>query len=456
MRNAENEITFSDVHLGLYRDALALRTMPGVEGDRRAYVAPRGSGKSTCLFVITTLWLACHHPTFVTAFSASSTQANDHLHRVRGELFENRLIQIDYPDACKPATNRAGRAIADSGAMLYMANGFCFSARGVDTEVLGLVDPLNRRPQIIWLDDVEGGEGKYSVFQAGKRLRVITDTILPMNDRAHVRMVGTVTVPGGIVHQLINTVTTNEPPAEWIVEERFRVTYFPPIVCRLDGTERSCWPGKWSIGWLQKIRGTRAFKKNMANLPAGFDGTYWSDDDITYGDVPAITRRVLFIDGSVTSKPTSDDTGIAIIGYSPTDGRCLVEYAEGVQLTGGPLRNHLAKVIKKHPGRIAGIVVEVNQGGDLWVETLSPLGLKVITTWSGEPKHVRMASGLDLYQKPRPLVVHARKFPKLEAQMIGYPIGVHDDVADVVCIGVLAFLKPVKGRTVGASVESYR
>jgi phage terminase large subunit-like protein len=113
-------------------------------------------------------------------------------------------------------------------------------------------------------------------------------------------------------------------------------------------------------------------------------------------------------------------------------------------------------VIKKHPGRIAGIVVEVNQGGDLWVETLSPLGLKVITTWSGEPKHVRMASGLDLYQKPRPLVVHARKFPKLEAQMIGYPIGVHDDVADVVCIGVLAFLKPVKGRTVGASVESYR
>jgi hypothetical protein len=459
LRSPEGLITFGDVHFGLYRDALKMRTPAGIEGDRRAYIAPRGSGKSTSLYVITTLWIACHHPTFVAAFSDTGTQAEDHLRAVRAEFAGNKLIKEDYPDACTPVTNARGNAIADSAAMLYTRSGFCFSARGIDTGVLGLVDPLNRRPGIIYLDDIEGAEGaRYSLYQAEQRLRTVVDGILPMNDRAHVRLVGTVTIPGGIMHQLVNTVITKDKPESWIVEERFKVTYFPPVVTLSGGQERSIWPGRWPMHHLQAIRRTRSFAKNFLNQPLGADGGYWTEDDITYGDVPAITRRALFVDGIVKEqKTTPDRTGIAIIGYSPTDGRCLVEHASGIMLTGGNLRRHLAKLIARHPRMIHGIVVETNQGGDLWLEILGPLGLKVITRHSSDSKSERLALALDQYQKPRPLVVHADVFPAAEVEMLGYPKYATDDVADAIAQGALFFLKPKsRKRPARATVSSYR
>lgn len=449
LKNDDGEITFSDVHLGLYRDALDLRTMASVGGDRRGYAAPRNSGKSTTMWIITPLWLACHHPTFIAAFSDTGTQSEEHLRTIAVELTTNRLLREDYPKVCTPITN--------SASMYYAENGFVFIARGIDTGVLGLVDPLNRRPQILLLDDIEGQEGSgYSLYQAGQRLKTITEGILPMNDRARVRVIGTVHLAGGILDDLVRVVTTKDPPAEWITDERFEVTYFEPIITRDDGTERSCWPGKWPVEHLQSIRHTRSYAKAFLNQPLGPDGGYWAEEDITYGEVPAITRRALFVDGIVKErKTTRDRTGIAIVGYSPTDGRCLVEHASGVMLTGGKLRERLARLIARHPRKIHGIVVETNQGGDLWREILGPIGVKVITRDSSDSKAERLALALDQYQKPRPLVVHAEVFPAAEAEMLGFPRYATDDVADAISQGVLYFLKPKPVRRRHATVSAY-
>lgn len=456
LKNADGEITFGDVHLGLYRDALAMREPAGIDGDRRAYVAPRGSGKSTSLFVITVLWLACHHPCFVAAFSDTSTQAEDHLKAVKTELQGNRLLRGDYPDACRPARKPNGMAISDSGAMYFSANGFSFSARGIDTGVLGLVDPLNRRPQVLLLDDVEGAEGSgYSLFQAGQRRETIISGVLPMNDRAHVRMVGTVTIVGGLNHELVNSVTTNDPPAPWITEERFTVTYFPPIPLRPDGTERSLWPGRWPLDHLLSIRHTRSFKKNFANQPAGVEGGYWQDGDIRYGTVPALTRRLLVVDPATTAKRTSDRTGIAVVAFSPTAGKCVVEHAEGVHLTGRRLAAHLAHILRTYPHRIHAVMVETNQGGDLWPEVFGDLPARVITYWSSLGKDERFATALDWYQRPDPLVVHSHEIVPLEAEMYGFPRYATDDIADAVVAGCERFLAPPKRTRVGARVTTY-
>jgi phage terminase large subunit-like protein len=457
IKNHDGKITFSDIHLGLYRDALYLRYPASEGGDRRAYAAPRNSGKSTTVWLITNLWLACHHPCFVAAFSDTGTQATDHLQTLRTVMSDNLLVRLDYPQACHPKLSARGTPVSDTVTMYSAENGFSFSARGMSTGVLGLVDPDNRRPAVILIDDLEGQEGSgYSLYQASQDLMTLTEGILPMNDRAHVRVIGTVHLAGGILDDLVRSVTTNDPPARWLVEERFKVTYFPPIPVKDDGTRRSCWPGKWTIEFLTSIESTRAFAKSFLNQPLGADGDYWTESDITYGDVPAVTRRILVIDPAVTSKRSSDRTGIAIVAYSPTDGRCLIEHAEGIRLTGGPLRNHLAKLIKRHPGKIHGCLVETNQGGDLWVEVLGPLDLRVLTTHADESKEERFALVLDLYQKPRPLVVHAAKFQLLESEMTGFPKYATDDVADAVVTGVIAFLKPTEGRRVSATVESYR
>lgn len=456
LKSDDGEITFSDVHLQLYRDALDLRWRAGVGGDRRGYAAPRGSGKSTTLWTITNLWLACHYPTFVAAFSDTGTQSEDHLKTIKTIMVTNRLLRADYPDACSPMLKPNGMPVSDAGAMYYARNGFCFAARGIDTGVLGLVDPLNRRPQIIMLDDIEGQEGSgYSLYQAGQRLKTITEGILPMNDRAHVRMIGTVHLAGGILDDMVRSVVTKDQPARWIAEERFSVTYFEPIVARPDGSRRSCWPGKWPLRYLESIEFTRSYAKSFLNQPLGADGGYWQESDFTYGTLPTLTRRLICVDPATTAKRTSDRTGIAVVAYSPAEGRVVVEHAEGVTLTGKRLAAHLRRLIGGWPTRIHGLIVEVNQGGDLWAEVFEQIPIRVYARTASESKEVRFARALDQYQKRPSLVLHAERFPLLESEMVSFPKGANDDVADAAVAGILEFLAPRKTVKVSARSVAY-
>jgi hypothetical protein len=448
LKDAEGRITFGDVHLQIYRDALELVRDPGPKESRRAYVAPRGSGKSTTLFLVVPLWAACHgHVRFVAAFSSSATQAQDHLSGLRRELQSNRLLRLDYPALCEPARKNNGTAVADSQALLFTKSSFSFAARGIETEVLGLVDPENRRPDMLLLDDIEGEEGAgYSAYQAKKRLTTLVDGILPMNDRAHVRLVGTVNLPGGILDRLTKSVTEAGEADRWITEERFRVTYFPPLVRRDDGTQRSLWPGRWSTEYLESIQATRAFAKSFANKPVPEDTEYWSPTDFTYGPLPA-ARQLLSIDGAVTTKTSSDFTGLSVVGWVPAAGpdpaRCVVRHAERVKMQGAALRERVFQLLDSFP-EVGAVLVETNQGGDMWREILHGLPVRLLTVHNTEPKTVRAGRLLNLYQMVPPRVVHEKRLLDLEDEMIAFPKGLNDDLVDSVGNGVLRFLRPPK------------
>lgn len=446
LKSPAGEITFGDVHLELYRDALELAAPAGPKESRRAYAAPRGSGKSTTAFLAIPMWVACHHAEatgFVAAFSSSATQAEDHLAGLRRELHTNRLIRADYPDLCEPARKRNGTPIADSQSLMYTKSGFAFSARGIDTGVLGLVDPQNRRPQLLLLDDIEGEEGAgYSAYQASKRLGVLLDGILPMNDRAHVRLIGTTTLAGGVMHQLVKSVTEPGGPAQWIAEERFRTTYFPPLVKTPDGAERSLWPGRWPTAYLQSIRHTRVYAKAFANQPVRADGEYWSAGDFTYGDVDA-ARTVLEIDPAVTDKRTSDYTGLSVVAHQPatadTPPKCAVRHAEQVRLPPAKLRDKVLALLARFP-EVGAVRIEINQGGDTWRSVLHDLPVKLLVHTESAPKPVRAANLLNHYQRGR--VLHAHRHPELEEQMLAYPDTLHDDLIDTVGAAVRYLLTP--------------
>lgn len=446
LKDPEGRITFGDVHLQIYRDALELVGSAGPKESRRAYVAPRGSGKSTTLFLIVPLWAACHRwIRFVAAFSSSATQAQDHLAGLRRELQTNQLLRTDYPELATAARKANGTPVADSQAMLHTQSGFSFAARGIDTEVLGLVDPENRRPDMLLLDDIEGEEGAgYSAYQAKKRLVTLLDGVLPMNDRAHVRLVGTVTLPGGILHQLTKSVTEAGEPQRWITDESFRTTYFAPLVRLDDGTERSLWPGRWSTSYLQSIAATRSYAKNFANRPVPEDAEFWGESDFTYERFPAV-KAYLSVDGAVTTKKTSDFTGLSVVGWTPAIGdrpaRCVVEFAQAVKLQGAALRARVMQILNSFP-QVGAVLVETNQGGDMWHEVLAGLPVRVVTLHNSEPKVVRAGRLLNLYQMIPPRVVHAEPLPALEEQMVAFPHALNDDLVDSVGNAVLRFLKP--------------
>jgi hypothetical protein len=343
--------------------------------------------------------------------------------------------------------------------MLHTSSGFSFAARGIDTEVLGLVDPENRRPDMLLLDDIEGEEGAgYSAYQAKKRLTTLVDGILPMNDRAHVRLVGTVNLPGGILDRLTKSVTESGEPDRWITEEQFKVTYFPPLVRLDDGSQRSLWPGRWSTEYLESISATRAFAKTFANKPVPEDTEYWSPTDFTYGPLPAV-RQLLSIDGAVTTKKSSDFTGLSVVGWVPAAGldpaRCVVRHAERVKLQGAALRERVFQLLDSFP-EVGAVLVETNQGGDMWREILHGLPVRLLTVHNSEPKLVRAGRLLNLYQMVPPRVVHEKRLLDLEDEMVAFPKGLNDDLVDSVGNGVLRFLRPPKKQAPpSASTASY-
>lgn len=132
---------------------------------------------------------------------------------------------------------------------------------------------------------------------------------------------------------------------------------------------------------------------------------------------------------------------------------CEVVDAGQVRLAGEALRAFVLKKLIEHP-RIRVVRVEVNQGGELWGTILHDLPAKLLVHTSNESKEVRFAYALDFYQ--RGLIKHREKMVRLEGQMVGFPKGAYDDIADAVVCGILFFIPPGSiPATFSARSESY-
>lgn len=473
-------ISFADPHLDWYRLARTwVRPVRRPKEWRHAFVAPRHTGKTTIWYLVIPAWAAAHGwAEFVAAFSDSGKNAEIHLATLKHELDTNELLRADFPELCQPGKRPSGASQADNQALFMAANGFVFAARGLDAKNLGM-KVGHTRPDVIILDDIEPEESKYSQYLRDKRLRTIQDAILPLNDWARVVLVGTVTMYSSLIHQTVKA-AHGEEPTEWIKDERFVCHHHDAIVQRPDGTERSTWPAKWSMDYLNSERHTRTYKKNFANDPAGSGGAYWAEDDFTYGDLPGVTRTLLSVDPATTTGTSSDPTGLAVVGWAPsrkvdqaevdtastlaerralkaaaTTGRCVVRKVWAVKLVGEALREHLLKACAEFP-EIRMILVESNQGGEHWHAILHDMPVKVVTVTNSAPKDVRAADLLHHYQMGR--VVHDEKQSAAEEQMIGYPGAANDDMVDAVGTGVFKFIPPASTRKpvkAGVKISTY-
>lgn len=468
--------TFAQCHFEWCRDALRWVAPPEEPKDGRyAYVAPRETGKSTWWFTILPLWAAAHgHKRFAAAFAHAATQSSGHLQTFRNELEQNRLLRRDFPDLCAPARRRSGTAIADSNQMWRSRSGFTFAAKGIGSSSLGLKAD-DARPDLIILDDIEPGEAHYSAYQMGGVLSTVQNVVLPMNLYASVVLVGTVTMAGSIIHQLVRASQaqtakalgtpspTAERPEPWIEEERFLVRHQLPITETPTGEERSIWEQKWPLDFLKSIRHTRSYKLNFANDPIGIDGKYWSEDDIRYGEPDDLSKFGLFIDPAATTNRSSDFTGLAVVGRAPArtlpdltqiPSRACVMWADEVKLTGKALRKKVLDILEQWDD-VDFVYVESNVAGDHWTSILHDLpgGVRLVTRHTNVKKEIRAADALNYYQRLR--VTHAKPLPKAERQMVGFPTAIHDDMVDAVGHGVLHMLKPQKKPRSGVRSRDY-
>lgn len=454
LKDRQGRMSFAEVHYEWAALALSWRE-PSAEPqtNRHAFIAPRETGKSTWWFLILPMWAAAYgHRTFAVAFADTTAQSQTHLGTFKRELETNPLLGADFPELVAPARKRSGHALADRAGMIHQRNGFVLAARGIDSATLGL-KVEERRPDLLIFDDVEPDEASYSPDQAVKRLGTITDAAFPLNIYAAVAMVGTVTMPGSITHQVVKAAQGVEV-ADWISDEKIRCHHHLPIITDPDGTERSMWPEKWPMTWLASVRHTRSFMKNYLNDPMGREGAFWTAEDFTYGSLgERATRWLLTLDPAVTTKGSSDWTGWAIVACDPIGKRVEVAAAGQVKLVGESLRRFVLERLVEWP-RVKAVRVEVNQGGDLWKTVLHSLPVQLLVHHSTEAKETRFAWALDLYQTAGGRVLHRERLRQAEEQMVAFPKAPHDDIADAVVAGVLYFLRT--GRApVPAGTSSY-
>lgn len=454
-----NQMTFSSVHYEWAEQARAwkegLKSEP--EQDRDAFVAPRGTGKSTWWFLILPLWAAAFgYVQFAAAFAHAASQAENHLKTFKHELDHNPLLIHDFPDLCTPLRKPSGVTVADNMGMLRMRNGFVFAARGIDAASLGM-KVGKRRPDLLILDDVEPDEASYSGDQAVKRLGTILDAIFPLNIYARVIMVGTVTMPGSIMHQLVKSAhdALEEGEGVWIKEAHIRAHHHLPIVVDDSGEEVSIWPEKWPLEWLNAKRHTREYAKNYANDPLAREGLYWLREDFrtaTQEDLDGLAHFLLAVDPAVTRSKTSDFTGLAVVGFDPKRRKAIVLEAWGVKLTGVPLREFVANtVLARHP-EVSLIYVETNQGGELWADVFGHIpGVRYRHHTSTVSKEIRFAANLRYWQRGQVLL--ARPLPRLMEEAVAFPNGAYDDVIDAAVAGTDRFL--VGPKKIKSTVSDY-
>lgn len=454
-----NTMTFSRVHYEWAELAREWKNglKPEPEEDRHAFIAPRGMGKSTWWFLILPLWGAAFgHVQFAAAFAHAASQAENHLKTLKHELDHNALLQHDFPDLCTPLRKPSGATVADNMGMLRMRNGFVFAARGIDASSLGM-KVGRRRPDLLILDDVEPDEASYSKDLAVKRLGTILDAVFPLNIYARVVMVGTVTMPGSIMHQLVKSAAgkLEDEEGKWVTEAKIQAHHHHPIVSTDTGDEASVWPEKWPLAWLDSIRHTRQYAKNYANDPMAREGLYWLKEDFRLDDPAAplvCTRTLLAVDPAVTRSKTSDFTGLAVVGYDPVKKKCLVKAAWGVKLTGGPLRTFIMERVLPEFPEIQLIHCETNQGGELWAEVFGHIpGVRYRHHTATVSKEIRFAANLVFWNRDR--VRLAKPIPRLMEEAVAFPHAAFDDVIDAAVAGTDRFLRG--GPKVKESEHSY-
>jgi hypothetical protein len=442
LQNAYGEITLSEFHVDLAEYGKTWIHKPKTPKENRdAFIAPRESGKSTWIFLILPMWAAAHgHVKFIAAFSDAASQAETHLMTFKNELEGNEYLQQDYPELCKPKiVASSGRAMASNSWRIIQSNDFIFDANGIDTNSLGK-KVFGQRPDLIILDDIEKGEKNYSEFQAGQQKNTVFDDIAPMNIYARMIFVGTTTMPNSVMDQFRKySEGYDDIDLNWIKDQNVKVHYYPAILNNDDATERSLWPEKWPIDWLQNQRHLRDFAKNYMNRPVNTDGTFWANEDVQIEELEDYGNTIISIDPAVTKNKISDFTGIAVLSRGiDANGKnnIYVRHAEQVKMSPSEIADRVTSLVETYDAGV--IYVEVNQGGDLWKDVFKNVPAKYRSKTQHLSKQIRAGKALNFYQQKK--VKHVAHFPVLEEQMWSFPKISHEDVLDAVVSGILYFL----------------
>jgi len=168
----------------------------------------------------------------------------------------------------------------------------------------------------------------------------------------------------------------------------------------------------------RRYEGTRLGRQELnAEILGDLPGAIWTQmslDAYRAREAPELRRILVSVDPAVTATEDSDEHGIMVGGIDADQTGYVIEDAS---MRGTPLEwaKRVVSLAKTHGAD--GVVVEVNQGGDMVAHTLRTVApnLNIIEVRASRGKHVRAEPVAALYEQGR--IRHVGQFPELEAQM---------------------------------------
>lgn len=359
---------FAPHHLDFWGWVWSLRR--GVRPPPFVAIWPRGGAKSSSAELGVIAAGALRTRRYVLYVSATQDLADKHIADIARRL-ESDAIARYYPGIGQREISKYGISRGWSGSRLRTRAGLMIDALGLNAAVRGLKSG-DARPDLIVLDDIDHLHDSPATTAA--KIETITSSILPARSTdGAVLAVQNLIAPDSIFSRLAGV---SEHTVDFLAD---RIVSGPhPAVDGLVTEQRegrtvithgrALWQGQDLQACQDAIDtyGLTAFLRESQHEVSEPDGGMFSHIDFRHcdlSDVPELVETIVAVDPAVTDTDQSDSHGIQVDGVAE-DGtiyrlwswerRASPEYALTLAIKQALVHGALR------------IVIETNQGGDLW------------------------------------------------------------------------------------------
>lgn len=344
----------------------AWKVQPGVRSEPFVAIWSRGFGKSTTSETVAVMLGAREQRKYLLYVSETQELADSHLLAIRG-MIESPVLASYYPTFAKPRISKEGHAKGWRHNRLYCGNGFVVDAIGLDTAKRGS-RIMDARPDFIIFDDIDAKGDSPALTQ--KKIDTITTSLLPAGSPdATALFVQNMIIPTGVFAQLAQ-------PTPPFLKKRILSGPFPALQNFSWETDRE---GKimingeptWDGFGLDKCReivdeiGLTAFRSEFQHEYVD-EGSLFAGitfKRINQKDLPALWRKIVAIDPSVSETDRSDSNGICVSGIDDSGRIYVLDSWEKRATPEFTLRKALYYAIKYNCDLVR---TEGNQGDFLW------------------------------------------------------------------------------------------
>jgi hypothetical protein len=344
---------------------------PGVRPQPYIQILARGGGKSTGCELATIALGARRVRRYCLYISGTQDQADKHVDSIAGILEGDALGRL-YPDLVHRAIGKYGTSKGWRRNRLRCRSGFTVDALGLDVMARGVkIEEI--RPDLIIFDDLDDAEDGSATIAT--KLRRLSQVFLPAGSRdaavlgvqnlQHVDSIFSRFVDGRA--DFLNDRRVSGP---YPALEGFAYELTPEGQYRIiEGTPT--WAGQdvEACQDLLNTIGLTAFRRECQHEVQDEAGGLFGHLEFrhcTHAEVPELLRIVLAVDPAVTDTDSSDSHGIQADGLG-VDGTIYRLFSwEARSSPEAVLKRAIAKAIEL---KASTVIVETDQGGDLWRST---------------------------------------------------------------------------------------